>query len=309
MDILFICSVLSCWTGRLFAEWLLYILAAVSRKGRCGMVHSGHDIAPPPSPFAETHKIEVGPPVFGQRQGWDGSPGWSTTASQGLLLETFRETLSMPSRVSSPGGKNADGEKLWSCLTGFRAPSKAESLWPGLASLWNCTFQTGLGRESSFLWKLRSKLCSGTGLRQVSLGNPRSLDHSCLYIWGNRLLLLESSRERRDGGHTERQLCGLCVPRRHRAAVSGWCWLWNLLWMLSRASLIAQLEGKGYPLQYPGLENSMNCMVHGVTKSQTRLSDFHFYFGCEVESLLLESWLDFSVLSSWWYCYLSQSFK
>ena len=35
-------------------------------------------------------------------------------------------------------------------------------------------------------------------------------------------------------------------------------------------------EGKGYPLQYSGLENSMNCIVHGVTKSQTRLSDFHF---------------------------------
>ena len=28
-------------------------------------------------------------------------------------------------------------------------------------------------------------------------------------------------------------------------------------------------EGKGYPLQYSGLENSMNCTVHGVTKSQT----------------------------------------
>ena len=37
-------------------------------------------------------------------------------------------------------------------------------------------------------------------------------------------------------------------------------------------------EGKGYPLQYSGLENSKNCTVHGVTKSQTRLSDFHFHF-------------------------------
>ena len=35
-------------------------------------------------------------------------------------------------------------------------------------------------------------------------------------------------------------------------------------------------EGKGYPLQYSGLENSRDCIVHGVTKSQTRLSDFHF---------------------------------
>ena len=32
-------------------------------------------------------------------------------------------------------------------------------------------------------------------------------------------------------------------------------------------------EGKGYPLQYSGLENSMNCIVHGIEKSQTeRLS-------------------------------------
>ena len=35
-------------------------------------------------------------------------------------------------------------------------------------------------------------------------------------------------------------------------------------------------EGKGYPLQYSGLENSMDCVVHGVTKSRTRLSDFRF---------------------------------
>ena len=38
-------------------------------------------------------------------------------------------------------------------------------------------------------------------------------------------------------------------------------------------------EGKGCPLQYAGLENSMDCIVHGVTKSQTRLSDFHFHSG------------------------------
>ena len=36
-------------------------------------------------------------------------------------------------------------------------------------------------------------------------------------------------------------------------------------------------EGKGYPLQYSGLENSMNIIVHRVTKSQTRLSNFHFH--------------------------------
>ena len=36
-------------------------------------------------------------------------------------------------------------------------------------------------------------------------------------------------------------------------------------------------EEKGYPLQYSGLENSVDCIVHGVAKSRTRLSDFHFH--------------------------------
>ena len=38
-------------------------------------------------------------------------------------------------------------------------------------------------------------------------------------------------------------------------------------------------EGKGYPLQYSGLENSMDYTVHGVSKS---LSDFH----CSLEGRL-----------------------
>ena len=36
-------------------------------------------------------------------------------------------------------------------------------------------------------------------------------------------------------------------------------------------------EGKDYPLQYSGLENSMDCIVHGVTKSWTQLSLAHTY--------------------------------
>ena len=37
-------------------------------------------------------------------------------------------------------------------------------------------------------------------------------------------------------------------------------------------------EGKGYPLKYSGLDNSMDCIVYGVAKSWTRLSNFHFHF-------------------------------
>ena len=41
-------------------------------------------------------------------------------------------------------------------------------------------------------------------------------------------------------------------------------------------------KGKANPLQYSGLEKSMNC-VHGVAKSWTRLSDFHFTSRCTVD--------------------------
>ena len=41
-------------------------------------------------------------------------------------------------------------------------------------------------------------------------------------------------------------------------------------------------EGKAYPLQYSGLENSMDrgarqATAHGITKSLTQLSNFHFH--------------------------------
>ena len=36
--------------------------------------------------------------------------------------------------------------------------------------------------------------------------------------------------------------------------------------------------GEGYPLQYSGLENSMDCIVHGIKTNQTRLSSFHFHY-------------------------------
>ena len=37
-------------------------------------------------------------------------------------------------------------------------------------------------------------------------------------------------------------------------------------------------DGKGCPLQGSVLENSMDCIVHGVTKSQTQLNDFHCHW-------------------------------
>ena len=54
-------------------------------------------------------------------------------------------------------------------------------------------------------------------------------------------------------------------------------------------------EGKGYLLQYSGLDNCMDCIVHGVVKSQTQLSNFHsLEFGggevtCQADSILVQT--------------------
>ena len=47
---------------------------------------------------------------------------------------------------------------------------------------------------------------------------------------------------------------------------------WFKFWVRKSAG-----EGKGSPLQYSGLENSMDCIVHGVAKSPTGLSNCHFH--------------------------------
>ena len=46
-------------------------------------------------------------------------------------------------------------------------------------------------------------------------------------------------------------------------------WVRSLVWEDSPG------EGKGYLLQYSGLEESTDCIVHEAAKSRTRLSDFH----------------------------------
>ena len=58
-------------------------------------------------------------------------------------------------------------------------------------------------------------------------------------------------------------------------------------------------EGNGYPLQYSGLENSMDYTVHGVTKSWTQLSNFHkicVTFG-PIGMLITLIWLSVSATS------------
>ena len=53
-------------------------------------------------------------------------------------------------------------------------------------------------------------------------------------------------------------------------------WIWSLGWENPLE------KGKATPPQYSGLENSMDCIVRGVAKSQTRQSDFHFHYLLEL---------------------------
>ena len=59
-------------------------------------------------------------------------------------------------------------------------------------------------------------------------------------------------------------------------------------------------EGNSYPLQYSGLENSMDSTVHGVAKSWTQMSDFCFMYHNKsiMPDFLLKDWLDLSLASS-----------
>ena len=57
------------------------------------------------------------------------------------------------------------------------------------------------------------------------------------------------------------------------ASLTRWTWVWassRSWWSPSGPG-----EGNSYPLQYPGLENYMDYIVHGIAKSRTQLSDFY----------------------------------
>ena len=61
-------------------------------------------------------------------------------------------------------------------------------------------------------------------------------------------------------------------------------------------------EENGYPLQYYGLKNSMDCIVHGVSKSWIRLSNFHFqllYSICCISSVVSNSFQPHGLHSPW----------
>ena len=45
-----------------------------------------------------------------------------------------------------------------------------------------------------------------------------------------------------------------------------------------RKDVVYIWKRKGYPLQYSGLENPRDCIVHGVANTWAQLSNFHYHW-------------------------------
>ena len=59
-------------------------------------------------------------------------------------------------------------------------------------------------------------------------------------------------------------------------------------------------EGKGYPLHCSCLQNCMDCIVHGVTKSRTLLNIFHLYFKTIVVIVAVQLLISFQLFGTSW---------
>ena len=117
---------------------------------------------------------------------------------------------------------------------------------------------------------------------------------SSILVWripdkgSGKLQSMQSQRVRHDWAsthtYTEITLYSICLiivtfndlPTGGSAGEGSACNVWDL-------GLIPRLgrspgEENSYPLQYSRLEYYMNCIVHGVAKSRTQLSGFHFHF-------------------------------
>ena len=114
-----------------------------------------------------------------------------------------------------------------------------------------------------------------------------------------RILLMPGSQDsqvhgdREVGKWAERFIWASRVPAEKGAELEGPTWdlgasllaqlvknlpaMWET-WVRSLGWEDSLEKEKGYLLKYSDLENSMDCIVHGVTKSWTRLSDFYFHY-------------------------------
>ena len=125
----------------------------------------------------------------------------------------------------------------------------------------------GLNERSSQFWRLEVQ-DKGAGRGGFSWGLPPWLTNSCLLAMFSHGLSLVCPQPWCLSVYTD----FLCLPVRvgfpgGSASKESTRNVGNL--GLIPGSGRSPGEGKGYPLQYSGLENPMDCIVQGVTKSRT----------------------------------------
>ena len=156
---------------------------------------------------------------------------------------------------------------------------------------------TGHSMENSLLMKINIKNSCFFFLKRFLKQIRYYLPHKCLEKYVTFLLL-----DFPDSSAYEESTCIagdlVLIPGSGRSTREGLGYALQYSWASLRAHLIKKSacsmedlssipglarspgEGKGYPLQYSGLENSMDCILHEVTKSRTWLSNFHFVSCC-----------------------------
>ena len=128
-------------------------------------------------------------------------------------------------------------------------------------------------------WKLHFHRCVLTLTFFFSLKETPIDNNVAVSNWAKEWWMKQSSCEQRRGG-----LCILPMPWDFPHSSVGKESACNAGDLGSIPALLRSPgEGKGYPLQYSGLENFTDCIVHGVAKNQTRLSDLCFHFQCPVQ--------------------------
>ena len=156
-----------------------------------------------------------------------------------------------------------DHRKLWKILKEMGIPDLLTCLPRNLYAVQEATVRTRPGRTDWF--KIGKGVCQGRILSPSYLSSMRSTSCKMPGWMNHRLesrLLVEisttSDMDFPDSSVSKESTCNVgdpgSIPRSGRYCA----------------------EGKGYPCQYSGLENSMDSLVHGATTSQTRPSNFHF---------------------------------
>ena len=145
--------------------------------------------------------------------------------------------------------------------------------WPAGSGRWERDSWQSRPAVWLLVWALR---CSGSGLYWFNLGWPQETQvFFGLWPWLTFVIYLVRNCTKGNSLYGFEVFFKVILKRSSLVVQMVKKSAWNAGDLYSVPGLGTSLgEGNSYMLQYSGLENSMDCIVHGVTKSQTWLSDF-----------------------------------